>query len=126
MLIDIDDFKVLNDTYGHYAGDLALKKLTEVFPSILRSTDVFARYGGDEFICLLPQAGKEQANEIAKRISNTRLSIKHERRNIEIPMRVSIGFATSEHVMRLDELIALADQALYRSKHQGKDRIESF
>lgn len=125
LMIDIDDFKVLNDTYGHHIGDQALKNLTENISSMLRATDVFARYGGDEFICLLPQTRREQALEIAKRVTDKfgKMSIKENNKNI--PLHISIGVATSEHEIKMEELITLADRALYKAKHEGKNRIES-
>ena len=125
LMVDIDDFKILNDTYGHHIGDEALKNLTENILSMLRSTDVFARYGGDEFICLLPQTNREQAYEIAKRVADRFEKMKVKENNKNIVLHISIGVATSENEIKMEELIAMADQALYKAKHEGKNRIES-
>jgi diguanylate cyclase (GGDEF)-like protein len=126
LMIDIDDFKVLNDTHGHHIGDLALTKLTENISSMLRSTDVLARYGGDEFICLLPQTKRDQALEIAKRVINRIEGIKLKENNHDIPLHISIGVTTSEHEVKIEELIALADEALYKAKQSGKNQIKSI
>jgi diguanylate cyclase (GGDEF)-like protein len=126
LLLDIDDFKKINDTYGHNVGDLALKTLTEQCVTMLRSTDVFARYGGDEFICLLPQTNEEQAHEIARRVLDTFSNFSIRANDMEIIIRSSIGIATSVSEIRMDELIALADKALYKAKQQGKNRIEKL
>lgn len=125
LMIDIDDFKILNDTYGHHIGDQALKNLTANISSMLRATDVFARYGGDEFICLLPQTRRDQALEIAKRIKDKfgKMSVKEN--NKDIIIHTSIGVATSENEVKMEELIAMADQALYKAKNEGKNRIVS-
>ncbi len=126
LMIDIDDFKDLNDTYGHHVGDQALNTLTENILSMLRSTDVLARYGGDEFICLLPQTKRDQALEIAKRVINRIEGIKLKENNKNIPLHVSIGVTTSEHEVKIEELIALADEALYKAKQSGKNQIKSI
>lgn len=126
LMIDIDDFKDLNDTYGHHVGDQALNTLTENILSMLRSTDVLARYGGDEFICLLPQTKSDQALEIAKRVINRIEGIKLQENNHAIPLHISIGVTTSEHEVKIEELIALADEALYKAKQSGKNQIKSI
>ena len=125
LMIDIDDFKDLNDTHGHHVGDQALKNLTETISSMLRTTDVFARYGGDEFICQLPQTKLDQAFEIAKRVADRIGKIKVKANNKDISLHTSIGVATSANQMKTEELIALADRALYKAKQGGKSRIDS-
>ncbi|MBK6791432.1 MAG: GGDEF domain-containing protein [Anaerolineales bacterium] len=126
LLIDLDDFKVLNDTYGHATGDRALKTLTEQCNLMFRNSDVFARYGGDEFICLLPQTNHEQAHEIAKRTSERFSEVTIKAKGAEIPLHASIGVATSSTEQKLSDLISMADQALYKAKRQGKNRIQAL
>lgn len=125
LMIDIDDFKDLNDTHGHHVGDQALKNLTETISSMLRTTDVFARYGGDEFICLLPQTNSKQALEIAKRVTDRVGKINIADNNKNIVLHISVGVVTSKEEIKIEELIKLADQALYKAKQGGKSRIES-
>ena len=126
LLIDIDDFKLLNDTYGHDAGDRALKTLTEQCNLMFRNSDIFARYGGDEFICLLPQTNHEQAYEIAKRTSERLSDVKIKAKGTEIPLQASIGVTSSNTEQKLSDLISMADQALYKAKKLGKNRIEAL
>lgn len=124
LLMDIDNFKTINDTYGHRVGDQALKLLTEQCAAILRSSDVFARYGGDEFICLLPQTDTEQAREVANRIGECTLNIRIEESK-DVVLHNSIGIATSTTETSMNDLIIAADQALYKAKQGGRNRIES-
>ena len=124
LMIDIDDFKVINDTYGHHIGDQALKNLTKNISSMLRATDIFARYGGDEFICLLPNTKQDQALEIARRIADQFARPIALDNNDKIVLNASTGVATADHEVKMEELIAMADRAMYKAKHAGKDRIE--
>lgn len=125
LMIDIDDFKKLNDKYGHLVGDEALKILTKESIPLLRSTDIFARYGGDEFICLLPQTSIEHAQEVAKRIKDKISQIRVRVNNEEVIFTTSIGLATANTEMQFEELAIKADQALYKAKHAGKNQISS-
>jgi diguanylate cyclase (GGDEF)-like protein len=116
LMIDIDDFKKYNDTKGHPAGDELLKKLADFLVQSIRVVDIVFRYGGEEFVVLLPQTLKQGAVEVAKRLLNL------ERQNI--PATISIGLAAyPEDGKDKDDLIAKADSALYQAKHLGKDRI---
>jgi diguanylate cyclase (GGDEF)-like protein len=116
LMIDIDDFKKYNDTYGHLAGDEILKKLSDFFVHSLRSVDLVFRYGGEEFIVMLPQTFKQGGIEVAKRLLNL------ERQNI--PITISIGVAAfPEDAQDKTDLLAKVDSALYQAKHLGKDRI---
>ncbi|MFN8413067.1 MAG: GGDEF domain-containing protein [Anaerolineales bacterium] len=123
LLIDMDNFKEINDKHGHLIGDEVLKMMTAQCTSLLRPTDIFARYGGDEFICLLPQTSHEQAHEIANRIQMhiNQLSIRSHKNNVKFT--VSIGIITSKAAQKWDDLIALADQRLYKAKKLGKNQI---
>jgi len=116
LMIDIDDFKKYNDTYGHLAGDEILKKVGDFLVHSLRSVDLVFRYGGEEFVVMLPQTFKQGGVEVAKRLLNLG------RQNI--PITISIGVAAfPEDAQERDDLLAKADSALYQAKHLGKDRI---
>lgn len=123
LLIDLDEFKEINDRYGHKTGDEVLRLLADTCLSLCRSTDIFVRYGGDEFICILPETIIEQALEIAQRIQNELKLLTVPIRDGNITFTVSIGVATSTSGQTMDNLILLADKALYKAKKQGKNRI---
>ncbi len=124
-MIDIDDFKVFNDSEGHLAGDEILKHISNIAKECLRVSDVIARFGGEEFTVLMPQTDKDEAFLVAERI---RQSIKE-----QIPkfwssfprdsVTVTIGISTYPYDGKeTKELIRSADKALYKGKMDGKDR----
>ncbi|HJQ35567.1 MAG TPA: diguanylate cyclase [Thermoanaerobaculia bacterium] len=115
MLFDIDHFKQANDTRGHHAGDELLKRAARVVQEHLRISDIFARYGGDEFVVLLPHATSSEAAVVAERM---RTAIAD-----ESAMTISIGIAGFRHGDTLDALIHRADEALYRAKNEGRNRF---
>ncbi len=125
IMIDLDDFKKYNDQYGHLAGDDLLKKLAELIKSVLRDVDVPARYGGDEFVILLPETGLEEAGAVAKRLSETVRRcrfITYDGRKIG-RITVSLGIAEySQKYKSTREFMEAADRAMFYSK-EGKDRI---
>lgn len=125
LIIDADDFKQINDLYGHYTGDQVLIKLCRIFEQKTRSVDVIGRYGGEEFIILLPETSHSKALEMAERIrhSVSEHSFFHEEERIAVT--ISIGVATLSDETDLITLINKADQALYKAKHLGKNTIQS-
>jgi diguanylate cyclase (GGDEF)-like protein len=124
LLIDIDDFKRINDTQGHLAGDHVLRGLSRVCLSHSRTTDAFGRYGGEEFVFLLPEADVPAARRFAERIRATIESARFPYLDSEIQITVSIGAATLDATMTtLDELFARVDRALYAAKRSGKNRV---
>ncbi|WP_353710854.1 GGDEF domain-containing protein [Arthrobacter sp. K5] len=121
ILADLDHFKSVNDTFGHAAGDLALQAFANACSASARSTDVAGRYGGEEFILLLPGAGPKSAEIIAGEISR-RLAEQHIPELLRMPT-VSYGISTyNATTADLDEVIAAADVALYEAKSQGRNR----
>jgi len=121
IMLDIDYFKRVNDTYGHDAGDAALRFLADVLRDELRGVDTAARYGGEEFAVILPQAGLEGALIVAERL---RLRLE----TTEVPgighITGSFGLATFPlHANSRDQLVGAADRALYEAKHEGRNRI---
>ena len=124
IMLDLDRFKQLNDSAGHDAGDAALQNMAKCFDQILRGIDSAARFGGDEFALILPQAYAEGALIVAERL---RAQISQ----IQIPgfgnLSASIGVATfPSHGSSRTELIVAADAALYSAKGGGRDRVCMF
>ncbi len=123
LFIDFDDFKTINDTYGHQAGDVTLKTVADCCKQTLRITDVFARYGGDEFVCFLPNTTKSQALEISERLLNKILGLPIHAAGTDFYASVSIGVASFQNTEKLDHLVTSADAALYKAKRSGKGRV---
>jgi diguanylate cyclase len=122
-LLDIDNFKRLNDTLGHYAGDKALIHLSSVIKESLRPSDSVARYGGEEFVILLPDVGLEEAAATIERLQRelTRKFFLHE--NERILVTFSAGVAQRAPQEPQDELLGRADKAMYQAKKTGKNRV---
>lgn len=124
MLIDADHFKYINDTWGHEVGDRALKAIAYVCRTNLRQIDISGRYGGEEFIVMLPETSLRIAREVAERL---RQSIEQLEMTVEgerIPLRASVGLApVGPHTPDLATLIRMADGALYKAKRQGRNRV---
>ncbi|RMG67734.1 MAG: diguanylate cyclase [Nitrospirae bacterium] len=124
IMFDIDHFKKINDTYGHRTGDLVLREFAQLVRRHTRKSDVFARYGGEEFIMLLPQTSVEGALVEAERL---REHIRNHRfKGIDRQITSSMGISCwpAHDVNTADDLITLADHALFRAKNTGRDRIE--
>jgi diguanylate cyclase (GGDEF)-like protein len=124
-MIDIDDFKRVNDAYGHLMGDAVLKDLAARVNENIRLGDVFARYGGEEFVIILPITAREGAVALAERIRKSISSRPYELNEKSIPYTVSIGLAmfSGRTPCKKEELIRDADEALYASKTTGKNRV---
>ncbi len=119
LLLDIDDFKARNDTFGHLHGDDILRQLGAVLRRTIRAYDFAARYGGEEFVLLLPGSDESEAARMAARL----LRIIHEEVWNHAPVTVSIGIAAMHvSIPNREHLLTLADQALYAAKRGGKDR----
>lgn len=121
ILADLDHFKNVNDTYGHAAGDIALQRFAKACTDTVRTTDLVGRYGGEEFVLLMPGASAERAEVLASEISR-RLAAAPSRDGVEMPT-VSYGIsAYGAHTLDVDDLIAEADAALYLAKSLGRNR----
>ena len=127
LFLDIDHFKAINDRYGHAAGDTCLAAIARRFAAQLRSGDVLGRWGGEEFVALLPGATRETVHGTGERI---RRAVEAEPVMIDghsIPITVSIGLAVFDpQVENEDELLQRADGALYRAKSRGRNRVEEL
>ncbi|HYE81125.1 MAG TPA: diguanylate cyclase [Clostridia bacterium] len=129
LMIDIDHFKMINDRYGHLAGDKVLKTLAKVCKARIRRTDIIGRFGGEEFLIILPEANRDIAFKVAT-------SIKESIANMKIPFQaeiirttISIGIETAiiaEKNHSVDKLINNADMALYMAKNNGRNRVISY
>lgn len=127
LLLDIDYFKRINDTYGHPVGDDVLRNLASVMLDSVRNIDVVARIGGEEFAVLLPSTDLTMAVRIAERIRTSVAAQCVQSGSRAIRYRVSIGVAQFAACMTsVDELIAAADRALYKAKHGGRDCVHVF
>jgi diguanylate cyclase (GGDEF)-like protein len=123
LMIDSDNLKMVNDHYGHESGNKLIRMNVDRIQFVLRDSDVVARYGGDEFIVLLPQTGPAGALEVAERIRNAIESTPLETESKQIIATVSIGIASfPEHAGEAATVMDYADQALYKSKEQGRNR----
>jgi diguanylate cyclase (GGDEF)-like protein len=123
IMSDIDHFKVLNDTYGHQIGDLVLVSISKVLKNATRSGDVVARWGGEEFLILLPGTGGEEAKEVAERM---RIAVAQSPIYIddnEINITMTFGVAECTFEIGVNECINLADKALYKGKNAGRNQV---
>lgn len=120
LFMDLDNFKEINDQYSHEMGDKVLIEFANLLRSVLRATDAAIRWGGDEFLVVLPDTDSSEANIIAQRISNQMLNTMS---SIGRPVTASIGFACSSETNSLEEMVNLADQRSYMQKAQKGDRI---
>ncbi|MBX2797152.1 MAG: diguanylate cyclase [Myxococcales bacterium] len=128
VLIDVDRFKHVNDTYGHLAGDEVLREVVQRSKSAVRDSDILARLAGDEFVLLLPATPIEEALRVADRVRHaivfTPVSIDTD---VHVPVTVSVGVATRhEGDEEVSDLLERADRAMYRSKNDGRNRITSL
>ena len=127
LMFDIDFFKKVNDTYGHQAGDEVLKAVAERTQSILRSSDVCGRYGGEEFTVLLPNTDLQGAGQMGERLRRIISDKPVPARELSIPVTVSVGASTLRHAgTALELMLKEADVALYRAKAAGRDRVVLF
>jgi diguanylate cyclase (GGDEF)-like protein len=124
MVLDVDHFKRFNDTHGHDAGDSLLREVGQLLRSSVRQSDVACRYGGEEFVLILPESSPEEALRRANQIREAfhRLGLSHHGKALG-SVSVSIGIAAyPDHGLERDVIVRSADAALYRAKHEGRDR----
>ena len=126
LMLDIDFFKLVNDSYGHQTGDMVLKSIAELIKSIVRDFDICARIGGEEFVILLPETNKDIALEVAERIrvliENTKISPFTAVPQLQITILIGLSTLSSKEDS-IDILISNADQALYKAKNTGRNRV---
>jgi len=127
LMLDLDHFKRLNDTYGHSAGDKALQRFTMICTNALRNVDVFGRWGGEEFVALLPETDIQGATVIAERLRKLTADNLLTYNDHKISFTTSIGIAEfKDGETSIDGVLSRADNAVYDAKKAGRDRISVF
>lgn len=129
LMIDVDQFKQLNDTHGHHIGDQVLRDIASILAKDMREVDTVARYGGDEFMLILPETTEAGAMQVAERLHRSveQTGFFAGSPNRPVRLTISIGVAVYDGTVRLKrELIERADTALYGAKNTGRNRVTSF
>ncbi len=128
VMVDIDHFKKVNDTFGHTEGDQILCRISSLLKSSVRRKDTVARYGGEEFILILPEASLEQSFVIAERIRQSVENTPFQVGRTQVNLTLSVGISSfpSHRVKSKEELVEMADQALYDAKRGGRNKVCIF
>lgn len=127
ILLDIDKFKKINDSFGHHAGDHVLSGIASTISQNVREVDLFGRYGGEEFVLLLPQSDRKSAYEVAERLRSLVEELRFETERGVLQVTISLGIAQlSKETVSLATLIDHADQAMYAAKQAGRNRVEVY
>ena len=128
LFVDMDNLKVINDSHGHAAGDMAILKVADVLVTELRDSDAVGRYGGDEFLVVLVDPERDRVQLVADRLARALNSAVIEFEGIEIRLGASIGVCTSssDQPMEPDVMIAFADEAVYAAKKGGRGRVVRY
>lgn len=124
LMIDIDHFKNINDEYGHHAGDRVLKEISQLMTDCLRKSDTLARWGGEEFIILLPETTKEDALQVASRILTSVSTFMFSSFPRQLTVSIGLSGIPATDIDTPEKLIAASDRALYEAKNKGRNRIE--
>jgi len=125
IIFDLDRFKLINDTHGHEAGDVVLVSVARIIKTQLRDVDMAARYGGEEFAIICPETTAEDGRVVAERLRNVIQSNRVPFGDVQLSISASFGIATCPDLVEdPDDLVRLADMALYRAKDKGRNRVE--
>ena len=123
-MVDVDHFKNFNDNEGHVLGDEALKKIAQSFPTNLRKSDAVGRYGGEEFLLILPETKVESGKEISERLRAHIETISFQGQKEEAYLTISMGLAAfPEDGTSAEDLVQVADHALFTAKQRGRNQI---
>ncbi|UCD77865.1 MAG: GGDEF domain-containing response regulator, partial [Desulfobacterales bacterium] len=127
-MLDLDHFKKVNDTYGHAAGDSVLSEVSKMLKNCIRKSDFVGRYGGEEFAILLPNTGPEQARIVSEKFRRMVAGHHFGHNGSRFQLTVSLGIAAYNRISdpSSDQLVEFADQALYRAKREGRNRVFFF
>lgn len=125
IMIDIDFFKAINDEWGHEAGNQALKEAANVFRQAIRSSDVVCRYGGEEFVIILPQTTLPTAVNVAERVRLwlEKTAVNYEGDSINLTASFGVGVYNKDKILSIEEFVDSVDQFLYQAKQQGRNRV---
>ncbi len=124
-MLDIDYFKSINDSFGHQTGDVVLKALTVLAKTTLRETDLFGRLGGEEFAAILPETSMDAGTFVAERLREEMAKLTVQAKGNDVTFTVSIGVAmATEKDVAIEDAINRADEALYKAKRMGRNRVE--
>lgn len=127
LLFDIDNFKQVNDEFGHHIGDLILKKIAELVTETMRSRDIFARLGGEEFVAILPNTDIDKAKAIAVRVIEKITQYGFDAQGVNYNLTLSIGVANLKDTHAVfDDILHAADLAMYQAKSQGQNQMVSY
>ncbi len=122
LIIDLDHFKKINDTYGHMAGDSVLKRLGYILKESIRKYDIVSRFGGEEFIVLFPSTNLERARKVSERL---RKKVESDKEMKKYSVTMSGGVSSYHKNDSISRMKQRADKALYKAKHNGRNRIET-
>jgi diguanylate cyclase (GGDEF)-like protein/PAS domain S-box-containing protein len=125
LMLDLDEFKQVNDRYGHLIGDQVLQTTSAIIQQSLRKVDISGRYGGEEFVILMPETDQEKALQAAERLRQTiaEFPILLSDENISVTTSIGVACCDSQDDLRLEILLNRADEALYQAKHMGRNRV---
>jgi diguanylate cyclase (GGDEF)-like protein len=123
ILADLDNFKSINDNYGHQFGDMVLRESTSQIATVLRPYDIFARYGGEEFIIFVSDISSECVITLAERVRVAVSEVNLHHKGEKVVVTASFGVAPAAPANELDTAISIADKALYEAKNGGRDRV---
>jgi diguanylate cyclase (GGDEF)-like protein len=123
VLADIDNFRLLNERYGRSAGDMILKETAHLLSRQLRDDDILARWGGKQFIILLPEASAQEAEKIAERLRLKFADLDIQVEGDQLAISASMGVASIEKCIDLDDLISRVENSIYQAKHMGRNRV---
>lgn len=123
IMSDMDDFKKINDNFGHECGDVVLKKIAQIMKNNVRGSDVICRWGGEEILIVLPACGQNEARRVAEKIRKEIEKTEINYNNKKIQVTVTMGICESKPELTSDEMICIADQKLYIGKQRGKNCV---
>jgi len=126
LMLDLDHFKNINDSYGHLKGDLVLQKVAALCRVMVRTQDIFSRYGGEEFILAMPETSLQNALAVAERLRRGIELLRYELDGITVTASIGVVETTGEADLTLDMLLSRVDEAMYASKHAGRNRVSTW